>query len=84
MKGPWVHAAFVLILAALAGCQSTAGPCWFHPGPAQAQHTRALRYDPYPENNEPDAAMAGVRPREYDMPPPETGRARWFLGNWGQ
>ena len=84
MKGPWVQAAGVVLLAALAGCSSTAGPCWLHPGSATVQQTRALRYDPYPISDEPDSAMAGVRPREYDKPPPETSRARWQLGQWGQ
>ena len=75
MKGPWSFAAGLLILTALGGCKSTAGPSWLHPGPAQTQQARALRYDPYPEN-EPSPGMAGVRPREYEKPPPEPSRAR--------
>ena len=35
---------------------------------------RAPWYDPYPEN-EPGPAMVGVRPREYQKPPPEPSRA---------
>jgi hypothetical protein len=83
MKGPWFLAAEVLILTALAGCQRTAGPCWLHPGSASTQQNRALRYDPYPEN-EPGPEMVGVRPREYQKPPSEASRARWELGKWGQ
>ena len=76
-------AAGVLLLTALGGCQRTAGPCWLHPGSAHSQQTRALRYDPFPEN-EAGPTMVGVRPREYQKPPPEPSRARWCLGNWGQ
>lgn len=83
-RAPGMPAVAVAILAALLGCKSTAGPCWCHPGSAKDQQTRALRYDPYPISDEPDAAMAGVRPRDYDVPPPQTSRARWQLGNWGQ
>jgi hypothetical protein len=80
MKSPWFFAALFVVLT---GCASTAGPSWFHPGSATTQQTRALRYDPYPEN-EPGPTIVGSRPREYQKPPPETSRARWFLGNWGQ
>jgi hypothetical protein len=83
MKGLWLLGAVLFMLAGLSGCKHTAGPCWLHPGPAPAQQSRALRYDPYPEN-EPGPAMVGVRPREYQKPPPEPSRARWELGNWGQ
>jgi hypothetical protein len=83
MTRPWLLAVGLLIGAALAGCKGTAGPCWLHPGSAQTQQARALRYDPYPEN-EPGPPMLGARPREYDRPPPEPSRARWYLGNWGQ
>jgi hypothetical protein len=84
MKRPLVQAVGVVFLAALGGCKTTEGPSWFHPGSAQVQQARALRYDPYPQYDEPDSAMAGVRPRDYDVPPPEVSRARWHLGNWGQ
>jgi hypothetical protein len=83
MKGPWVLAAGLLIGVGLSGCKSTAGPSLFHPGVAQAQQNRALRYDPYPEN-ESGPTMVGVRPRDYQKPPSEASRARWFLGKWGQ
>jgi hypothetical protein len=82
MKGPWSLAAG-LLLGGLVGCSSTASPNWVHPGTTQAQQARALRYDPYPENDA-GLPLAGDRPREYDKPPPEPSRARWQLGNWGQ
>ncbi len=83
MKRPWLFAASALGIFALAGCRDIAGPCWLRPGAAQSQQNRALRYDPYPEN-EAGPAMIGVRPRGYQKPPPEPSRARWELGNWGQ
>jgi hypothetical protein len=83
MKGPLLVAVGLLTLTVLGGCKGTAGPCWCHPGPAPTQQTRALRYDPYPEN-EAGPAMVGVRPREYQKPPPEASRARWEIGKWGQ
>jgi hypothetical protein len=73
----------LLLLVALAGCSSLAMPSWSHPGSEAVQRRRALQYDPYAEN-EPGPAVVGVRPREYEKPPPEPSRARWFLGNWGQ
>ena len=83
MKGQMFFAVALLTLTALGGCKGTAGPCWLHPGSAQEQRARALRYDPYPEN-EPGPSMAGVRPREFEKPPPEPSRARWQDGGWGQ
>lgn len=71
---------FGLILLGLAGCQSTAMPSLRHPGSAQTQQNRAVRFDPYPENDV-GPAMVGVRPRGYENPIPEPSRARWQLGN---
>jgi len=75
-------AAGLLILIASGGCQNIARPNWSHPGSAQSQQCQALRYDPYPENDI-GPTMVGARPREYQNPPPEASRARWFLGKWG-
>jgi hypothetical protein len=75
-------AAALLLLVACWGCSSIAMPDWAHPGSAEVQRRRALQYDPYLES-EPGPAIPGVRPREYDKPPPEPSRARWFLGKWG-
>jgi hypothetical protein len=82
MNGPLLLF-MLLVTAAFCGCASTATPNLEHPGTARTQQSRALRYDPYPEN-EPGPALVGVRPREYDKPPPESSQARWFLGRWGQ
>jgi hypothetical protein len=83
MQGPWKSIISLLITTALVGCKGTVGPAWAHPGSARAQQTQALRYDPYPEN-ESGPPMVGVRPREYEKPPSEASRSRWFLGKWGQ
>jgi len=72
--------AFVCLILMLwtlgAGCGTTGGPNWFHPGPAVWQQARAERFDPYPEN-EPGPQVTGARPRAYDRPLPEVDRARW-------
>lgn len=70
-----------LLLVALCGCSTTAMPAWTHPGSGEMQRRRALQYDPYPEA-EIGASTAGLRPREYDRPPPEPSRARWYYGQW--
>jgi hypothetical protein len=67
----------------IVGCQSTAKPDLRHPGSMQAQQNRAVRFDPYPEN-EPGPALTGVRPKDYQNPIQESARARWDLGNQGQ
>ncbi|MGW8256835.1 MAG: membrane or secreted protein [Thermoguttaceae bacterium] len=64
----------------LASCKSLARPNWFSPGTIQEQQRRAVRFDPYPEN-EPGPTIAGVRPRGYENPIAEPARARWHLGN---
>lgn len=65
----------------LAGCQNMGGPNWLHPGSADVQQRRAIRYDPYPQ---PDfgPTMDGARPRNYDKPLAEAERSRWYLGDW--
>ncbi len=83
MKPPWLFVAGLLFLVSLSGCKTTAMPKLFHPGSANEQQNRALRYDPYPEN-ESGPAMTSSRPRDYDKPPPETSRSRWHIGKWGQ
>ncbi len=83
MKGRFALAAGVLCTIALAGCQHLARPDWTQPGSAASQQARALRYDPYPEN-EPGPALVGARPRAYQVGTPEPSRSRWFLGRWGE
>jgi hypothetical protein len=79
---PILRFTWLLGLAACSiGCENLARPNWTHPGPAQVQEARAIRYDPYPE---PDIGpnVEGVRPRSYDKPLAETERGRWYLGDW--
>ena len=74
-------AARLLLLVASGGCCHTEFPCWSHPGSEDVQLRRAVRYDPYPEIED-GPTNAGVRPREFDQPPPEPSRSRWFLNQW--
>jgi hypothetical protein len=71
-----------LLVCVAAGCardeRDFGTPRVFGPGTAQQQQTRAIRYDPYPEN-EPGPKLTGVRPREYDKPIPEVDRSRWQM-----
>ena len=76
MKGVWSVASGLLVLSVLGGCKTTAKPSLTEPRGADVQQKRALRYDPYPDTNA-GPAMTGVRPRDYDIPPAETTRARW-------
>ena len=68
--------------------KSTAQPDLTHPGRAEVQQKRALRYDPYPETGM-GTDMSELRPREYQNPPAEPSQARWNLdqatnaGRWG-
>ncbi len=83
MRRTRVLATVPLLFLVTGGCAGTEGPNWCHPGSARVQQARALRYDPYPENDG-GPPMSGVRPREYEKPPPEVSHARWQLGGWGQ
>jgi hypothetical protein len=76
MSKRWLPAAGLMILCTLAGCKTTATPDLEHPRSATVQQKRALRYDPYPENNV-GTNMSDVRPREYQNPPAEPSQARW-------
>ena len=73
----WTILALVL-LGELAGCAGVSKPNWTNPGTAAQQQKRAERFDPYPDPNMAPEAV-GVRPREYQVPPPETERARWTV-----
>lgn len=74
-RSGWIASGLLLATLA-AGCASTGRPSWGHPGPAEAQQQRAVRYDPYPET-EPGGSMTGTRPPGYEKPIPEVDRARW-------
>jgi hypothetical protein len=69
----------------LAGCASLGRPDWLDPGPAKSQQRRAVRFDPYMENDIGPYAfrqfggiMDGTRPRDYAEPMTEVKRARWW------
>lgn len=73
-------ATLILLAGILLGCagpnSSIAPPSLFGPGSASTQQQRAIRYDPYPEND-PAPPIVGGRPRSYEQPIPEVDRARW-------
>lgn len=68
----------LVLIGVTGGCMS--GPRWLHPGPAAYQQDKAARFDPYPDNDI-GPALVGVRPRDYDKPLAEPGRARWQKRN---
>jgi len=73
-----------LVLVALAGCASLGKPQWLEPGPAANQQRRAVRFDPFMQNDIGPYAfrqygiMDGTRPRDYAEPVVEVKRARWW------
>ncbi len=66
-----------------AGCSSLGRPDWLEPGPAASQRNRAVRFDPYLQDDIAPAAlrmplMDGARPRDFADPVPEVKRSRWW------
>ena len=85
-KPPMKHTAWLiagLLAVTNGGCRSVATPDWMHPGSAAVQQSRAVRYDPYPENDA-GPSLADVRPRDYETPLAEPARARWIVDRGGQ
>ncbi|MBN2579287.1 MAG: hypothetical protein JXB10_09875 [Pirellulales bacterium] len=72
----------MLGLVCLTGCFNLAPPNWCHPGTAPVQQDRAVRFDPYPENE--IGPATGTRPRDFAVPLAEPARARWQLKNLGR
>ncbi len=76
--------ALVWAACAAGGCASLGKPAWLEPGPARNQQRRAVRFDPFLENDIGPYAfrqygiMDGTRPRDYAEPVPEVRRARWW------
>ncbi len=75
-----VNAAF-----AASGCASLGKPKWLEPpASARAQQRRAVRFDPFMENDIGPAlfrqygTLDGTRPRDYAEPVAEVKRARWW------
>jgi len=70
-------------LLALVGCASMAKPTLPVSLSARGQQRRAVRFDPYPQDDigpylfrEP--LMDGTRPRDYNEPVAEIRRSRWW------
>lgn len=74
----------VLVLLSLAeGCASLGKPTWPAGGSARAQQRRAVRFDPYPQDDIGttlfrESLMDGTRPRDYNEPVAEIRRSRWW------
>ena len=66
-----------------AGCATHGRPDWAAPGPAAKQQRRAVRFDPYLQDDIAPASlrlsiMDGARPRDFADPVPEVTRSRWW------
>jgi hypothetical protein len=75
-------AAIALVVTAN-GCASLGKPQWLQPGPAQSQRRRAVRFDPYLQDDIAPSSlrlplMDGARPRDFNEPVPEIRRSRWW------
>lgn len=73
----------VMIASAASGCASLGKPDWLDPGPAANQRRKAVRFDPYLQDDIAPSQlrlsiMDGARPRDFLEPVPEVKRARWW------
>jgi hypothetical protein len=73
----------VMIASAASGCASLGKPDWLDPGPAANQRRKAVRVDPYLQDDIAPSQlrlsiMDGSRPRDFLEPVPEVKRARWW------
>jgi hypothetical protein len=86
-----MHACRLLLLAPLCvpllasgvGCASLGKPDWLDPGPERLQRRRAVRFDPYLQDDIAPSSlrlplMDGARPRDFATPVPEVRRSRWW------
>ena len=81
---PW-HGCALLLALATAGCSTLGRPDWLKPGPEANQRRRAVRFDPYLQNDIGPyqfrmPLMDGTRPRDYAEPVTEVKRSRWWSG----
>ena len=66
------------------GCAALGRPDWLDPGPTRSQQRRAVRFDPFLQDDIGPYAfrqygiMDGTRPRDYNEPVPEIRRSRWW------
>ena len=73
----------LLALATAGGCASLGRPQWLEPGSARVQQRRAVRFDPYLQEDVLPSSlrlsiMDGTRPRDFAVPVPEVRRSRWW------
>ena len=83
-----VHRALVLGVclsgAVVSGCASLGRPEWLDPGPIRNQRRRAVRFDPFMQNDIGPSTLReytildGTRPRDYAEPVAEVNRPRWW------
>jgi len=72
------------VIAVAAGCASLSRPDWLDPGPARDQRRRAVRFDPFMQNDIGPSTLReytildGTRPRDYAEPVAEVNRPRWW------
>ncbi|MFN5756299.1 MAG: hypothetical protein ACK54F_05990 [Planctomycetia bacterium] len=72
-----------VLMPAASGCASLGKPDWLEPGPAAYQRRKAVRFDPYLQDDIAPSSlrlplMDGARPRDFAEPVPEVRRARWW------
>jgi len=86
---PPTHRVLVSVAACMtlvaSGCASLGKPKWLEPpASARAQQRRAVRFDPFMENDigpsllRQYTTLDGTRPRDYAEPVAEVKRARWW------
>lgn len=80
-----LHRLLVVIaaVASAGGCASLGRPQWLDPGPVRNQQRKAVRFDPYLQNDIGPYSfrmplMDGSRPRDFIEPVPEVRRSRWW------
>jgi hypothetical protein len=73
---------FAVAAATCSGCASLGKPDWLDPGTARSQQRRAVRFDPYLEDDIASSLRLpltdGLRPRDFAVPVPEVRRSRWW------
>jgi hypothetical protein len=85
MRQP-LHQSLAVVVIALvgSGCASLGKPKWLEPPSARTQQRRAVRFDPFMENDigpslfRQYTTLDGTRPRDYAEPVAEVKRARWW------
>ena len=83
-RRPTLVAVVVAVVVCAPGCASRGKPQWLEPLPAKSQQRRAVRFDPFMENDigpsllRQYSTLDGTRPRDYAEPVAEVKRARWW------